>query len=143
MTAKPARDEMALTHYRMGADGELRSATERAWSAAGTCRIARDRATATAEMHLTTDGDEVTLAVTWRREPPDEGRYGTRWTYHDAHGGRWSVEYGYDGRWWCLFGPDGIPWGSLLQNAIAKSLTEATEYIARTIARARDLERFQ
>lgn len=135
---------MTFTHYRMAADGTLRTATEREWSADSSCRIARDRATATVDTRLTTEDDEVNLTATWHRDPPDEGRrYANRWLHHDPDGGRWSVEFGYDGRWWCLFGPDGTPWGNLLQNTIAGSLTEATEYIARCIARTKDLDRTQ
>ncbi|WP_431728532.1 hypothetical protein [Verrucosispora sp. TAA-831] len=125
----------------MAADGTVRRVTEREWTATCSVRIARDRSTAAASAHLTTKGDEVKLAAIWHREDPKEwgNRYATRWNHRDADGGCWSVEYGYDGRFWCLFGPEGSPWGHLLTNTISSALAEATEYMARTVARARDL----
>ena len=133
---------MGYVRYWQDADGVLRSAVAREWSAAGTCRIARNRSTATVEMRLTTEGDEIALTVAWERQPPDEDRRNAIcWRHHDPEGGRWSVEYGYDGRFWCLFGPDGSPWGDVLWSTISMSLIKATEVIARRIAYYKDWER--
>jgi hypothetical protein len=129
---------MPRQHYIQTADGSIRTAVEREWRAAVTCRISSDRASAAVAVTLTTEGDEVTLGATWLREPPDDARYATLWSHRDPAGGRWSVEYGYDGRFWCLFGPCGSPWGRSLGSTIAGSLADATEYMARAVARAKD-----
>lgn len=80
-------------------------------------------------------GDRV-IVLQWvqRREPA--GHRSTRWTYTDPAGDEWKLDYGYDGRDWCLFGPGGSPWGKRMWSTTAKSLTEASKYIAAVIAKA-------
>ncbi len=139
------RAEMGFQVHRLDAHGGIQAVAQREWIATGaTCKIHRPRnrhsTSATVIVRLAAKDAEVSLLAVWNREEPDEGRNANRWVHRDQDGGRWSVEYGYDGRYWCLFGPGGTPWGELLQNTIAGSLNEATEYIARAMARAKDFD---